>query len=110
MTVRFRGVMEKCTFCVQRIRRAERKIEDREGGRITDENLAENNLAPACVAACPTDALVFGDLNDGSSKVSKLKNDDRHYRLMEQLGTEPSLYYLKKIDSHAEGKGSNGHG
>ena len=110
VTVRFRGVMEKCTFCVQRIRRAQRKIEDREGGDISDQNLAENNLAPACAMACPTDALVFGDLKDANSRVSRLKNDDRHYRLLESLGTEPSVYYLKKIDSHAEGKGANGHG
>ena len=110
VTIRFRGVMEKCTFCVQRIRRAQRKIEGREGGAITDQNLAENNLAPACVAACPTDTLVFGDLNDANSRVSRLKNDHRQYRLLEALGTEPSVYYLKKIDPNAEGSGSNGHG
>ena len=102
VTVRSRGIMEKCTFCVQRVRRAERKIEGQEDGQITDKNMAEGNFMPACVAACPTDTLIFGDLLDTNSRVSKMSKDRRHYRLLEELGTEPSVTYLKKIDPTVE--------
>ena len=95
VTVRTRGVMEKCTFCVQRIRRAGRDA-SQEGREIAD-----GDIAPACVQACPTSALNFGDLNDASSKVSRMQHDQRAYRVLEELGTEPSIIYLKKVDPHA---------
>ena len=102
VTVRTRGIMEKCTFCVQRIRRGERKVEGQEGGTLDDKAMAEGNFMPACVAACPTDTLFFGDLNNTDSRVSKLAKDRRHYRLLEELGTDPSVIYLKKVDPNVE--------
>ena len=103
VTVRSRGIMEKCTFCVQRIRRSGREAEAE--GRVLEDGARESN--PACVNACPTDALVFGDFKDPDSKVSKMKKkelDDhgRGYHMLESLGTHPSVVYLKKVDEHAE--------
>jgi molybdopterin-containing oxidoreductase family iron-sulfur binding subunit len=95
VTVRSRGIMEKCTFCVQRIRRAGRDAAQ-EGRELQD-----GDVSPACVQACPTSALVFGDLNDPESRVSTLASDARSYRVLEDVGTAPSVYYLKKVDSHA---------
>lgn len=91
VTVRCRGVMEKCTFCVQRIRyveyvakRNERKIEDGE-------------IVPACAQTCPTNAIIFGDLLDNNSQVSRLFNHQRRYQLLQELNTKPAVVYLKKI-------------
>jgi molybdopterin-containing oxidoreductase family iron-sulfur binding subunit len=103
VTVRSRGIMEKCTFCVQRIRRSTR--EARRDGREVEDGSRELN--PACVNACPTETLVFGNANDPNSKVSKLREkenaqDGRAYRLLEDLGTEPNVTYLKKVDKEAE--------
>lgn len=95
VTVRTKGVMEKCTFCVQRINRVER--EAKAGGR----QVMDGEVNPACAQACPTDALVFGDLHDSSSKVAKMAGDKRHYTLLEELGTEPGVIYLKKVDANA---------
>ncbi|MBI2165729.1 MAG: 4Fe-4S dicluster domain-containing protein [Chloroflexi bacterium] len=110
VTVRSRGIMEKCTFCVQRLSRARRTIEGRRGKRITDESMTEENLMPACVMACPTGALVFGDREDPKSRVNELlKEHDprqaksvaaRGYRVLEDLTTEPNVVYLKKVDPH----------
>jgi molybdopterin-containing oxidoreductase family iron-sulfur binding subunit len=99
VTVRSRGIMEKCTFCVQRIRRSERDA-DAEGKRMQDGDRALN---PACVNACPTQALTFGDFNDPDSEVSKIKEKEseeggRAYGLLEKLGTNPSVVYLRKVD------------
>ena len=102
VTVRSRGIMEKCTFCIQRIRRAERKIEGQQGQELTDQKLKDGNYMPACVNACPTDTLVFGDLNDPDSEVSNLFQDPRHYKLLEEIGTDPNVVYLKKVDPHAD--------
>lgn len=94
VTVRSRGVMEKCSFCVQRIRRA--RIEAKRDGRA----VADGEIQPACVQACPTNTLVFGDLNDPNSKVSKLRNGRRAYRLLnDALRTEPNVYYLARVDN-----------
>ncbi len=101
VTVRSRGIMEKCTFCVQRIRRAERTIEGRDGGKVDDQTLKAGNYMPACVNACPTDTLVFGDINDPNSDVSRRSRDPRHYKLLEHIGTNPSVIYLKKVDPSA---------
>ena len=115
VTVRSRGIMEKCSFCVQRVRRAERRIEAREGGDLTDKVLAEGNFMPACVQACPTNTLIFGDYEDENSQLrqyvevdestggKKLK-DPRGYQLLAGLGTEPNVIYLKKIDPHYAGE------
>ena len=102
VTVRSRGIMEKCTFCVQRIRRAERTIEGQRGEEINDQTLKEGNFMPACVNACPTDTLVFGNINDPNSQVSIMSNDPRQYKLLDHIGTAPNVIYLKKVDPDAE--------
>lgn len=89
VTVRERGIMEKCTFCIQRIRRAE------ENAAAEGRTVRDGEIQPACVQSCPTDALVFGDLNDPESRVSQLARSKRAFRLLEELGTEPSVIYLK---------------
>ena len=96
VTVRSRGIMEKCTFCVQRIRRAELDAK-REGRDIVD-----GTLQTACAQACPTGALVFGDIKDPNSKVSALAKDKRRFRLLESMGTEANVVYLNKIDREAK--------
>lgn len=89
VTIRSRGIMEKCTFCIQRIRRTE--IEARAQGR----NPADGEIQPACVQTCPPGALVFGDLNDPDSQVNQLARSHRSFRLLPELGTEPGVIYLK---------------
>jgi Fe-S-cluster-containing dehydrogenase component len=107
VTVRSRGIMEKCSFNVQRLSKAQRVIEGQMGERITDEKMREGNFLPACVQACPTTTLVFGDFNDPDSQVSRMKKEHlveggRGYKLLEDLGTEPNVIYLKKVDIHAK--------
>ena len=103
VTVRSRGIMEKCTFCVQRIRRTSRDAK-KNGSSVKDGDRALN---PACVNACPTGTLVFGDLNDSGSQVSKLRESElddhngRGFHLMEDYGANPSVIYLKKVDENA---------
>jgi Fe-S-cluster-containing dehydrogenase component len=89
VTVRSAGVMEKCTFCVQRIRRVE------EQALVDNRPVRDGEMAPACAQSCPSSALVFGDLRDPASRVSRLVGDQRQFKLLDQLGTEPSVYYLK---------------
>jgi molybdopterin-containing oxidoreductase family iron-sulfur binding subunit len=94
VTVREKGVMEKCTFCIQRIRLAKDNAKDDGGRRVRD-----GEVQPACVQTCPTKALVFGDRKDPDSEVSKMMNDARAYRVLEELNTDPSVVYLKKVDA-----------
>ena len=89
VTVRRRGIMEKCTFCVQRIRRAEDRAKS-EGREVRD-----GEFAPACAQACPADAIVFGRLDDHESRVSRLSESGRGVKLLEDLGTQPRVTYLK---------------
>lgn len=91
VTVRSNGVMEKCTFCVQRIRAA-KETATKEGRRVFD-----GEVSPACVQSCPTSALIFGDGRDPESRVSKLKKSGRGFHLLEHLGTEPSVTYLRRL-------------
>lgn len=91
VTVRKKGLIEKCTFCIQRIRRAKQTAE-LEGRRVRD-----GEAVPACVQTCAPGALVFGDLNDPNSRVSQLDKNVRGYRLLDNLGTEPVVIYLKEI-------------
>ncbi len=94
VSVREVGVMEKCTFCVQRITAAEiqAKTENRE--------LKDGEFAPACVQSCPTSAMVFGDLNDPPSQVSRLSHSNRATKLLGELGTLPKVSYLNRDEWH----------
>jgi molybdopterin-containing oxidoreductase family iron-sulfur binding subunit len=91
VVVRSRGVMEKCNLCVQRIQSAKNLAlqEKRE--------LVDGDIQTACQQACPTQAIVFGDLMDAGSRVSKSRHDRRLYSVLEELGTKPHIGYLKKI-------------
>ena len=91
VTVRSKGVMEKCSFCVQRIKQAH--------GRAKDENrmIKDGEVVPACVQTCPTGALTFGNLMDPESRVRKLADDPRAYQAMGYLNTKPAVIYLKKV-------------
>ncbi len=93
VTVRSRGVMEKCTFCVQRIReaRAEALREGRKG------SIPDGAVMPACMEACPTGAIVFGDINDQSSQVAASAKSPRAMRLLELTGVKPAISYLTKV-------------
>jgi len=84
------GVIEKCTFCVHRLQKAKREAAAR-GREMTDAELV---LLPACNQACPASARYFGDLDDPESTVSRLARSPRAFRLLEDLGTEPRVYYL----------------
>jgi molybdopterin-containing oxidoreductase family iron-sulfur binding subunit len=90
VTVRSRGVMEKCTYCTQRIEAAH-VTADKENRPLRD-----GEVVTACQQACPTKAIVFGDINDPNSEVSRLKRDGRHYVLLEELGTRPRTTYLAR--------------
>jgi molybdopterin-containing oxidoreductase family iron-sulfur binding subunit len=92
VTVRMRGVMEKCTFCVQRINHA--KIDAHREGQ---DKVADGLVLTACQQACPTQAIVFGDLNDKSSKVAEHAKDERSYRLLEEINIKPRVSYQAKV-------------
>jgi molybdopterin-containing oxidoreductase family iron-sulfur binding subunit len=89
VTARTRGIMEKCTFCIQRIRRAE------EDAHAEGREVEDGEIQPACLQSCPPTALFFGDLNDPESQVSQLTRSHRSFRLLEQLGTNTAVIYLK---------------
>ena len=95
VTVRSRGIMEKCTFCIQRIRQAKDTAKDEE------RRVGDGDVQPACVQTCPAEALVFGDRNDPQSQVSQSMNDPRAYHVLEEVNTAPSVVYLKKVESDA---------
>jgi molybdopterin-containing oxidoreductase family iron-sulfur binding subunit len=91
VTVRERGVMEKCTFCVQRIRRAERQA------RIEQRPDAADQVVTACQAACPTEAIQFGSLGVADGPLRRARSDGRSYSALHELGTHPRVTYLAKI-------------
>jgi molybdopterin-containing oxidoreductase family iron-sulfur binding subunit len=91
VTVRQRGVMEKCTYCVQRINEA-RKSAEKENRPIRD-----GDVVTACQQACPSEALIFGDINDPASRVAKLRREKLNYALLESLNTRPRTTYLAKL-------------
>jgi molybdopterin-containing oxidoreductase family iron-sulfur binding subunit len=91
VTVRAKGVMEKCSFCVQRIKEAHGRA------KYENRNIRDGEVIPACVQTCPTGALVFGNLMDLESRVRRLAEDPRAYQVMGYLNTKPAVIYLKKV-------------
>ena len=92
VSIRSTGVMEKCTFCIQRIRKGTEKAKE-EGRPVRD-----GDVVPACVQSCPTRAMSFGNIADPASEVARLAKSSRATRLMEDLGTKPRVIYLNKRD------------
>jgi molybdopterin-containing oxidoreductase family iron-sulfur binding subunit len=102
VTVRGVGVMEKCTFCVQRIDDARMRA------KIEKRALRDGDIVPACAAACPTSAIVFGDLNDRESRVARAARIQRGYKVLEELGVRPAVTYLAALRNPSEQGGAHG--
>ena len=96
VTVRSKGVMEKCTFCVQRIRGAQHEA------RMAGAPLKDGDITTACQQSCPAEAIVFGDLHDPASRVSQLSTDPRGYHVLGSLNTRPAITYLARVRNVAE--------
>jgi Fe-S-cluster-containing dehydrogenase component len=91
VVVRSRGVMEKCSMCIQM---TQKTILD---AKLEGRKIKDGEFQTACSAACDTGAMVFGDINDEESKVLKLNKDDRMYHLLESIGTKPNVMYQVKV-------------
>ncbi|MCE9501687.1 MAG: hydrogenase, partial [Leptospira sp.] len=91
VTVRSRGVMEKCTFCAGRV--AEKKLKAKNEGR----KLKDGEIKTACQETCPSDAIVFGNINDPESKVSKYIKDPRSYKILDFLNVGPQVSYMTRV-------------
>jgi molybdopterin-containing oxidoreductase family iron-sulfur binding subunit len=97
VTVREKGIMEKCTFCVQRIRKTEHDA--RTDGRA----IRDGEIEPACAQTCPGNAIVFGNIKDPNSRVAKVVESNRGFRVFEELNTQSAVVYLKKVVEGGEG-------
>lgn len=102
ITVRERGVMEKCSFCIQRIQEA--KINAKNSG----VPLRDGDVKPACQQSCPANAIVFGDMNDPASAIAQRMKDPRYYRVLEEIGVRPSIGYLTLVRNSGEGGAPHG--
>ena len=91
VTGRSDGVMEKCTFCIQRIQ------DGKETARDADRSVRDGDISPACSQSCPAQAITFGDMNDPSSRVTRLGNDARAYHALSTFNTRPAVTYLRKV-------------
>ncbi len=96
VTVRSKGVMEKCTFCVQRIRGKQQEA------KTSGTQLVDGDIVTACQQTCPSEAIVFGDINDPNSRVRALADDGRGYHVLGSLNTRPAVTYLKKVRNVTE--------
>lgn len=96
VVVRARGVMEKCSMCVQRIQAG--KLESKKAGRRP----VDGEIQTACTQSCPTNAIIFGDINDANSEVSKWYQSDRKFEMLEETGVRPSVFYLAKVWNREE--------
>jgi molybdopterin-containing oxidoreductase family iron-sulfur binding subunit len=99
VTVRYRGVMEKCTFCTQRVEEA--KIAAKRLGHDR-KKLPDGAVTPACAQVCPTQAITFGNINDLESRVAKLKASERNYELLQELNVRPRTTYLARVRNENE--------
>jgi molybdopterin-containing oxidoreductase family iron-sulfur binding subunit len=91
VTVRSRGVMEKCTYCVQRIREAEIQAQ------LEDRGIRDGEIQTACQQSCPAQAIIFGDINDKNSRVARLKQSQLDYPMLAELNTRPRTTYLAEL-------------
>jgi molybdopterin-containing oxidoreductase family iron-sulfur binding subunit len=96
VTTRFRGVMEKCSFCAQRIQAGKLKA------KIEQRPLKDGDVVTACQQGCPANAIVFGDVNDPNSEVAKLIKGDRTYFVLEEINVQPGIGYMTKVRNTIE--------
>ncbi|MDH5720693.1 MAG: 4Fe-4S dicluster domain-containing protein [Spirochaetia bacterium] len=94
VTVRSRGVIEKCSFCIQRI------AEKRQEARLQNRPISEDDLKTACEQGCPADAITFGDINSKDTKVAKLDKDKRSYKIFAEINTRPMVTFMSKVKNH----------
>jgi molybdopterin-containing oxidoreductase family iron-sulfur binding subunit len=94
VTVREKGVMEKCTFCVQRIHEGERQA------AVEQRKLRDGEVTPACAQVCPSEVFVFGNLSDPDSEAARAAATNRGFRALGELNTQPAVVYLKKVTLH----------
>jgi molybdopterin-containing oxidoreductase family iron-sulfur binding subunit len=99
VTVRERGIMEKCSFCIQRIQEVKIKA------KIEEIELKDGDIKPACQQSCPAKAITFGDINNKESMILKQMKETRYYQVLDELGIRPSVGYLKYVkDRNVEEK------
>ena len=91
--MRFRGVMEKCSFCIQRVRGAQKRA------GLEERALGSGEVVTACQQACPAQAIIFGDLNNPNSEVSKQKHNSRNYTMLAELNIKPRVSYLARVQN-----------